>query len=180
MTTRLQSFLIDHSLYRRLPSFTPFSHEFTVRGTDDAALLRARLSVLRAMRLVDHAQAERTCRVSITGLTMTTDTMQAFSALPDWGGELSIGVDTWPLQPAAYKELGRQVPVTYSTWRFQGSVLPDVLDSISDELNARRAGMDLPRVALFVTGRGADEKRGAHVFVHYVVPCVRANAVPAF
>ncbi len=167
LATRLQSFLIDHLLYPRLPSFVPFSHEFTVRGTNDAALLRARLSVLRAVGLVDHAEAKKACKVNITGLTMTTNTMQALSALPDWGGEVSMSVDAWSLPDAAYAELATWVPVSYSTWSLSGDVSAGVLDSMCEGINSRRAGMELPRVVLALRGLGADVERGDHVVVRY-------------
>ncbi len=165
------------------------SHEFTVSGTDDAALLRARLLVRRAVRLVGIGGArgqppfpslrgrigmKLRCslafgilRVNVTGLTMTEAVMEALSALPDWGVELTLSVNAWALPDAAYEELARQVPVSYTTWRLIGDVPAGVLNSICDGINARRAGMSLPQVLLVVSGGPAWEERGDNVVLCY-------------
>ncbi len=149
-----------------------YGHVFTVHGTDDTGLIRARLSVLQAVRFAGSSAAERTVAVHLYNLPPTTDTIAVLSDLPNWGGELILGSEgaEWPADPAVCQALAAHMPVTYTTWRLAGQVPPAVVDSVCEALSERRAGLGLPPLTLLLEGRGRNAQRGDHVSIEYGHP----------
>ncbi len=163
---RLSEWLSHVRIDEHPPVYKYFPDEphprFEINVTDDMGLFRARLSLLRAVRLVSETDAGVTLHVP----QMTEEVMIALSGLPAWGRILTLWVQEWPLPAAAYRQLAQHVPVSFREWRREQ--LPDsVLDSMCEGINERRGGLGLKPMVVLQYGIEREEKRGQHVILKW-------------
>lgn len=100
--------------------------------------------------------------IQLVSFAMTQANMEALSSLPHWYGCIDFNKCTWPLKPADYTALAKCVPVSYGQWCIKHPSDAPLVRYVCAGLNARRAGLRLPRVELHLS-RTTCKEEGEHV-----------------
>ncbi len=80
-----------------------------------AELLRAQLSVLRAVRFASPEQ-QKHVQIQLLRWPFTHEVMRAMRGLPCWPCGLRLQDCTWPLPSEQYTQLGQHVPTCIAPW----------------------------------------------------------------
>ncbi len=95
---------------------------------------------LRLLQGVSYDTASPLIAVSVSLAAIMTDTvLSALQALPrvTLGGCLDLAGCTWPLEPAAYRQLASHVPKGYFVWHLDLAPDSEVLKCIKEGLGGR-------------------------------------------
>ncbi len=131
-------------------------------ASSDTAL-PAQLFFLRRVRLAPTEPSR--VRLTIQGLRITQDAIQALRGLPAWPHWLAFGAKVQWSEDAEYTALAHCIPISYKLWCLELSHDSPIIASICEGVNQRRAGLGLWPLVVAVSMEGPVhyERRGKHV-----------------
>lgn len=131
--------LLSHVRWAPRNKHPSYERPILVKMLDDNCDFSKEMGLLQAMQM---ASADTLVDVNMVIRRMDQEIVAALQCLPDWVGCLKLEKCEWPLEPAAYVQLGRAIPPKCRELRAREACAPlEVLRCIGIGANERRKGL---------------------------------------